>query len=436
VFCNQALATWFEVDAAELIGRRCNYHSQPKDEPVERCVAGLCPPPEAFAGLAVKGVVGYRRERGGYVEREAEFVPLGGDPLQDSAVLVVLSGTDVADAEPSQRGPGDLSAHQLHHALARFRGRQNHQFSLNRLVGVSPAMRRVRNQVDLAMHSRSAVQVVGPRGSGREHVARTIHYAGEEGTHAPLVPLSCSLLDAELLRTTVTAFMRQCAELETEQPAALLLLEVDQLADDAQSELAGLLAISELELQPIATARQRLLDMAARGEFREDLAFALTTLVIQLPALSERREDVPLLTQAFVEQLNAEGKHQRAGFTPEALDLLDAYTWPENVDELAAVVAEAHRRADGSQIQAADLPRKIHLAAGVAAHPVTEEESIVMPDFLARIETELIRRALTRSRGNKTKAAQLLGMNRARLLRRLTQLGLQSGADVQSSNSE
>jgi DNA-binding NtrC family response regulator len=172
-----------------------------------------------------------------------------------------------------------------------------------------------------------------------------------------------------------------------------------------------------------------LLDLVAEGTFREDLAFALSTLVIELPALSQRPQDIPLLAQALVEEINAEGKQQRSGFTPEALDLLGAYSWPENVDELTAVVREAHRRAGGPSIAPGDLPRKIHLAADVAARQEQRDQPIVLPDFLARIEAELIQRALRRSKGNKTKAAHLLGVNRARLLRRMAQLDLDKHRD-------
>jgi DNA-binding NtrC family response regulator len=341
-----------------------------------------------------------------------------------------LSTNDLQEADADDEDRSDPTGGQLHQWISRLRRRQSDRYQLSRLLGAGPSMKRVYSQVELAGHSRSSVLIVGPPGSGREHVARTIHYAGEEPSHAPLVPLSCRLLDAELLRTTVTAFVRQCAELETEQAGALLLLEVDQLEAEAQTELAGILAISELGLQPIGTARRRLLDLVVDGAFREDLAFALSTLVIELPALSERREDIPLLAQAFVEEANAEGKQQRSGFTPEALDLLTAYSWPENTDELAAVVRDAHRRAGGPLITAGDLPRKIHLAADVAAHPPAREQSIVLPDFLDRIEADLIERALRQSKGNKAQAARLLGINRPRLLRRLTQLRAYMEADT------
>jgi DNA-binding NtrC family response regulator len=108
-----------------------------------------------------------------------------------------------------------------------------------------------------------------------------------------------------------------------------------------------------------------------------------------------------------------------------------AYSWPENVDELAAFVREASRRAGGPMIEAGDLPRKIHLAADAASHPRTPDRSIVLPDFLDRIEAELIERALKQAKGNKAQAARLLGINRPRLLRRMTQLAAIMQSDTE-----
>ncbi|MCH5373168.1 MAG: hypothetical protein JJ992_04285, partial [Planctomycetes bacterium] len=97
--------------------------------------------------------------------------------------------------------------------------------------------------------------------------------------------------DAELLEQTITSFISSCAELQVEDPATLLLLEVDQLSADAQRVLAGLLSISELNLRTIATARRRLIDLAHEDHFRQDLAYSLSTLEIAIPPLSARRED-------------------------------------------------------------------------------------------------------------------------------------------------
>ena len=144
-----------------------------------------------------------------------------------------------------------------------------------------------------------------------------------------------------------------------------------------------------------------------------------------MPALAERREDVPLLAQALLEEINAEGKKQLRGFTPETLDSLAAYPWPGNIDELAAMVREAHERAEGLLIGPGDLPKRIHLAAVAARHPRRELEPIDLEKHLSGIELELIERTLRLAKGNKTKAAKLLGLTRPRLYRRMVQLGLE-----------
>jgi len=429
IYCNAACAEWTGVDAAQLIGLRCDYHSTTEVADGQALAASLCPPPEVFAGRRAGATVGCPGARGKFGWRRAEFLPLGHDTEDCVGIVAFVSTADVHEVDLPEPEGDEPTAAELHQLISAFRQRQRDRHHIDRLIGNSPAAKRVRAQVELALHGRSRVLVVGPRGSGREHVARTIHYAKQDESPAPLVPLSGSLLDAELLRTTITAFVRRCAELETERPGALLLLEADQLSGEAQVELAGLVNVPELDLHMIATARRPLLDLARDGRFRQDLAFALSTLVIELPALADRLQDVPLLAQVFVEEANAAGKRQLSGFTAEALDQLVGYPWPGNVDELADMVQQAHASAEGPSITAANLPRRIGLAAAATAHPASEEKTIVLSDFLAEIETELIRRSLARAKGNKTKAAKLLGMTRARLHRRLVQLRLDNPGD-------
>jgi DNA-binding NtrC family response regulator len=185
------------------------------------------------------------------------------------------------------------------------------------------------------------------------------------------------------------------------------------------------LSAPSFPLRLIATARHLLDDSARREQYRHDLAALLSTVVIELPPLAERRGDLPALAQLLLEEVNARGAKQVAGFSPEALDRLDGYSWPGNADELAQFVAEAHARAESARIEVRDLPERIHLAAYAATHPRRPEETIVLDDLLAEIERELIHRALAQAKGNKTKAARLLGMSRPRLYRRLVQLGLE-----------
>lgn len=419
IYGNPACAEWLGIDLDTLIGLKCQYCAE-GDDATQTLSGGLCPPPQVFAGerMIAPIAAGIPSNR---TRRHGEFIPLEGDAGDAVGVLVIL---DRGDSSVTQQAQGAFEATALHAQIQRIRQEVRQQYRLDRLIGQSPAIKKVRAQVRVAVESFSRALIFGAAGTGRETVARTIHHGRGRGTAAPLIPLSCSLLDAQLLQTTVEAFVRRCAELTEEEPGTLLLLEVDQLARDAQGALMGFLEISELELKTVATASRRLVDLAAEDAFRGDLAHALSTIEIDLPTLTSRVEDIPLLAQYFAEEWNRRGGKQLGGFTPEAVDELVMYHWPGNIDELAEFVSQACSSAAGPLIDVADLPEKLKLAADAAAHPHVEDETIVLDDFLAQIETELIRRALDKAKGNKTKAAQLLGVNRPRLLRRISQLNI------------
>jgi DNA-binding NtrC family response regulator len=268
------------------------------------------------------------------------------------------------------------------------------------------------------------VVVVGPSGSGRERIARTIAELQAQGSAEPTIPLDCSLLDAELLQTTVEALLRRSAELTEERLARLLLLEVDQLPADAQLVMTRLLDVDAFDLHVLATARRNPLQLSAQERFSADLANALCTFVIQVPPLDDHPEDIPLLAQLAVERVNAEGGPQKRGLSEEAIQVLVNHPWRRNVAELFELVGEAHRRCQGAVIGPLDLPEAFRLTADAERHPILADEAIELDDYLMRIERELIVRALDASKGNKAGAARRLGVSRGRLLRRIEALQL------------
>ena len=160
--------------------------------------------------------------------------------------------------------------------------------------------------------------------------------------------------------------------------------------------MAAILPAASCPLRVISTAATPLVDLPPRGLYREDLAAMLSTITIELPPLAKRRDDLPLLAQALLEEQNARGGKQLGGFSSEAIDRICAYAWPGNVAELAQVVAESHARAAGTLIAREELPERLRLAAEAAARPRRKEEPIQLDEFVARIERELIRRALAR----------------------------------------
>lgn len=426
LFSNRACLDWVAQTADELIGRHCAYHSSLEATGADAVAAGLCPSPAVLAGQETSGIVTCARGDGRFRRRRARFIPLGGSPQEAVGLIVLVDAEDLPESETLSPAPQEDEAASLHEALRSFRQEASNRFGADRLVGASPAMRRARAQVGLAARSEASVLVIGPPGSGRQHLAGAIHYGGRSESAGSLIPLACSVLDADLIRSMVAALAAKRPPPEESRRGTLLLNEADQLPQEVHSELAEVLSAKSFPLRLIATARQSLDSLARKGEYREDLASLLTTIVIELPPLSERRGDLPLLAQLFVEEINARGPKQVAGFSPEALDRLDAYPWPGNVDELARITAEAHERAETARIELADLPERIHLAHHAAAHPRRQEETVVLDEMLGQIERELIRRALAQAKGNKTKAAKLLGMTRPRLYRRLVQLGLEA----------
>ncbi|HEY1602774.1 MAG TPA: helix-turn-helix domain-containing protein [Pirellulales bacterium] len=428
VFVNDACAAWTGCSANELAGQESRYHSSAEVTGPAAVAAALAPPPEVWNGHRASAIVSLAGLDGALIPRHVDFVPLGTDALEMVGVVAIASAriadADAVEALAGNQATRESSAQELHERLARWRRKLAGRFHLDHLLGDSAAMRQVRNQVELAAGSAASVTVIGPAGCGRQHVARAIHYGRAAQAAGSLVPLVCPLLSGSLLESTIRAMARASSSTPTARPATLLLCEADQLAAEAQEQLARSIA-SGLSFRIIATARESLATLAAQEKFRPDLACALSTVEIRLVRLVDRLEDLPLVAQRFVEEQNRQGGKQRAGLSPEAIDRLMIYTWPGNVAELAEVIAAAHAQAEGPSIGPGDLPAKIQLVLDALARPRKVEPTIVLEQFLARIEEELIRRALARAKGNKTKAARLLGMTRPRLYRRLVQLGLE-----------
>jgi DNA-binding NtrC family response regulator len=444
VFVNQACRRWLGEACVELLGRRCAYHSSPEAGDADRLAAALCPPPTVLTGqrtTAVVGPIGGADEaRPAAHPRRAAFIPLAPGGEQPLAIVALVDREDapaedvMPESETAAASTDALDPDAVHELIRQFRAEAAARYRADRLVGQSVAIRRVRRQVEVAVAAGCSVLLVGPPGSGRQHVAAAIHYAGDPRRAGSLVPLACSVLGPELLLPSIEALVRGTASGERAARSGLLLTDADQIPPEVQAELAAAVCGRPFPLRLMATAAEPLDELARRGRYRADLAAVLCTMTIALPPLAERADDLPFLAQLFLEDCNARGQVQRAGFAPEALDALAGYSWPGNLDELAQVVAEAHQRAGGPRVRREDLPERIHLAARAAAHPRRPEETIVLDEFLGRMERELIRRALGRAKGNKAKAARLLGLTRPRLYRRMVQLGLEpppGGADRQ-----
>lgn len=481
VFVNDALERWWGVPAKKILGSRAEYHWDSGLPAATGDSATLAPPPEIYqsprliysktlpttppqqapngaapensiqptardAGTVVSEVdaglkksardgegkpsePGTEGERpageaeGIDLERGVLFLPFLGDKREVVGVLGIAATENGALAPPFPLNTEEgLEARELHRQLGHLRRHLQQFYDLPQLIGKSAALVRIRTQVELAAASDGRTVVKGRVGSGREHVARSIHYLSDARRERFLIPLSGSLLDAELLESAIMDFVEGPREIGIESPMTILLLDADRLILDAQSALMRILRESGRNIHTLTTSERCLIELSREGSFREDLAYHLSTLVIELPELGARPDDIPLLAQYLLERHNASSKKQLSGFSSEAMDRLVSYPWPGNLDQLVEVVRECHGRAAGVRVEEGDLPDLFHHADQAVAHPRPVEDNIHLNEMLRRVETELLRRALRRSRGNRARAARLLGISRARLLRRLAQL--------------
>ena len=428
VYCNAALAKWLGLEPARIVGRNVEYHSEPVTDALSRPassppLADLCPPPQALAGTPTTGTIGCVGHGGRLVHRRADFVPLAAEGPTPCGVLVLLAAVDLSPQELAAELSDEPTADELHRAIRRFRRAQTAEYAIASLLGESAGMRKVRAQVAAAASSQANVLIRGRRGTGREHVARAIHYQATDAA-GKLVPVDSEVATEESLQRAVDSVR---VSLGPKQRSTLLLLNLERMPLPLQVQLVPMLAHSSLAARCIATITIGAASSES-GEPAQDvipqLLGDLSTITIDVLPLVERLDDLPLLAQCFLEAANRGSAKQLGSVRPDALDQLALYRWPGELEELRNVIDAAHATATTHEVTPADLPPIVHHAAKAAAAPRRTPEKIVLDELIESIEREVITRALAQAGGNKSAAAELLGMTRPRLYRRLVQLGL------------
>jgi transcriptional regulator with PAS, ATPase and Fis domain len=403
-FVNDAFAAVTGLSPSEARGLSCR-RSRPAgpDAPLEDHVAHLLTPPAAALAGDVCRVRRLLRGAAGPVWCDVEFLPL----RRQEGVLI--TGRLRAVGGPETAAP-------LPERLVAMRQRRAAEFT-PALLGDVP---RLLHQVRLAASVRSPVWLVGPRGSGKQTAARLIHHLSAD-REKPFAALDCGRLSARMVLRVV---------LEERGPGAVYLAHPERLPDDARTRLArwlepavaGTVPEAELSLRP------RVLAGGERDALTGPLRDTLGVLEIAVPPLRDRRDDLPALAEYVLARLNDDGGPATTGLMPAAWEALRAHDWPGNLTEFVAVIRDARRHAAGPTIDRDHLPLALRLAEAMAPPPPARP--IDLDATLAQAERRLIELALRRSRGNRSRAADLLGVNRQRLLRRMEALGLGGEEDA------
>ncbi|WP_043308908.1 sigma-54 dependent transcriptional regulator [Pseudomonas sp. ML96] len=311
-----------------------------------------------------------------------------------------------------------------------------------RLLGDSPPMKSLRNQIQKLARSQAPVYISGESGSGKELVARLIHEQGPR-IERPFVPVNCGAIPSELMESEFFGHKKGSFTGAIEDKQGLFqaanggTLFLDEVADLPLSMQVKLLrAIQEKAVRAVGGQQEvvvdvRILcathkDLAAEvtaGRFRQDLFYRLNVIELRVPPLRERREDIPLLAETMLRRLAEGSGLPAARLSSEALDKLKCYRFPGNVRELENMLERAYTLCENDQIQAADLR-----LADAAPAGETGEASLAqidnLEDYLEEIERKLIMQALEETRWNRTAAAQRLGLTFRSMRYRLKKLGI------------
>jgi len=355
--------------------------------------------------------------------------------------------------------------------VTRLKKKQTNQLVFEDLIAKSPAMRQVIRLGQRAAQSNIPILIEGESGVGKELIARAIQGSSER-SGKPFITVNCGAIPENLIESILFghekgaftgASEKHLGKFQEADGGTLFLDEIGELRLDMQVKL--LRALQEGEIDPIGAKRpvkvdvrivsatnRDLADLTRENKFREDLFYRLNVFPMFIPPLRERREDVPALAQYFVSRFAAEENKPVAGFTGEALELLDSYDWPGNVRQLENTIFRAVVLCDTDALDVEDFPQ-IAGAMGVSAEPRKPQahsagqeqgsQAYATPRpstpytlsgtdgaghmrKLEELEGEIIRMAIARYDGRMSEVARRLGIGRSTLYRKLKELGLES----------
>ncbi|PLX96496.1 MAG: Fis family transcriptional regulator [Desulfuromonas sp.] len=306
------------------------------------------------------------------------------------------------------------------------------------MVGNSAALEQIFHQIrEVAKHETATVLITGESGTGKELVAQAIHKLSPR-REQPFIEINCGSLPFNLLETELfghergaftDAKNRKIGLFEEADRGTIFLDEIGEMDLNLQVKLLRVLEDRkirrlggnrniDINVRIVAATNADLKDVIERKEFREDLYYRLNVFPIHIPPLRERREDIPILLEHFLQRFSKEFNRMMRGFSPESLDLLRRYHWPGNVRELRNIVERICIMHNVEQILPEQLPREIRGESPQNEVPFNCEippEGVILDDVVGQVERALVERAFVLSDGNVARTARLLNVPRGTL---------------------
>ncbi len=332
----------------------------------------------------------------------------------------------------------EVEVRQLHERL-------DEKFSFEGIVGNSEKLREVIDRVKLVAPSKATILIEGESGTGKELVAQAIHQSSPRA-RAPFIAVHCAALSESLLESEIFghergaftgATERRIGRFEAADGGTLFLDEISEISQSTQVKLLRFFETKavervggnkpiELDVRLVAATNRNLEQMVKDGKFREDLFFRLNVVRITLPPLRARPEDIPLLLNHYIQIFSEENKVPPITIEPGALRTLQSYPWPGNIRELRNFVENAVVLRRGGKLTEFDLEPKFRGEVTASATTASGASGAASAPGMGSLSVEenekrLVREALIKARGNRTKAAQFMGISRRTLHRKLSQ---------------
>jgi DNA-binding NtrC family response regulator len=315
-----------------------------------------------------------------------------------------------------------------------LRQQLNSKFGMENIVGQSAVMKEIFDVVQQVAPTRATVLITGESGTGKELIAKALHQLSPRAKQ-PFVAVHCAALSATLLESELFghergaftgAHERRIGRFELAQGGTLFLDEIGEIDQTIQVKLLRFLGERTFErvgsnktlsadVRLVTATNKNLEEMVKAGKFREDLFFRLRVVEIELPPLRERTGDIPLLAYAFLKEFAQENGKPVNDFTADALEAMMNFSWPGNVRELRTAIEHAVVLSRGDRIALRDLPSSVRGSGAVAEGRLLQGKDLTVKDA----EKQLIIRALKETAGNRTRAAQKIGMSRRTFHRKL-----------------